>query len=77
MLLAVNVDRGSITAQFDIHDLTADSIAVMFEGGRSVVVANSSFTDSFESMDVHGEGVGIIRVFLSATRTQLANRPFI
>ena len=53
VLLAVNVDRGSITAQFDIHDLTADSIAVMFEDGRSVAVANSSFTDSFESMDVH------------------------
>ena len=53
VLLAVNVDRGSITAQFDIHDLTADSIAVMFEDGRSVAVANSSFTDFFESMDVH------------------------
>ena len=53
VLLAVNVDRGSITAQFDIHDLSAGSVAVMFEHGRRVAVANSSFTDSFESMDVH------------------------
>ena len=53
VLLAVNVDRGSITAQFDIHDLSDGSVAVMFEDGRSVAAANSSFTDSFESMDVH------------------------
>lgn len=53
VLLAVNVDRGSITAQFDIHDLSDGSVAVMFEDGRSVAAANSSFTDSFEAMDVH------------------------
>jgi hypothetical protein len=60
IIIAVNVDKGPIMAQFVVHRSTPanTSIAVLFEGGRSVDVTPqtseySRFIDKFESMDTH------------------------
>jgi hypothetical protein len=55
-LLAVNVDKGRVTARFDFglaESGRISSMQTLFETGRCVAVNASVFEDSFEEMGVH------------------------